>query len=320
VGDVDLLLITHRKAQEVDGIIDAVCERGFSVKRINLCQYPELETYSWSLNTLESQIPRARAGWFHNPGRFTITRSLEGHGRELALNDCDAFWEGMALAKDCEWLNSPSALLLSSLKLSQLSAAAKLGVPVPDTLVTNDPLKAENFFTYHHGAVAKSLANGYSIYGEEQLKLYSRYYPKFPAELKIGLQYSPMIFQRRVKTRCELRVTYIDGKCFGLSADTTDLDGELIDIRRLDYKKEKGRFSGIDVPETICVATEKLMRHFNLSYAGLDWLQDLDGNWQFLELNCMGAFKWSELQGAGNITSALVEALVKRVENGERTI
>jgi len=317
VGEIDLLLITHRKAQEVDGVIDAVRAKGLSVERVNLCRYPEQATYTWSSIPLDRppNFPKARVGWFHNPGLYSISRSLDGHGRELALKECEGFWEGLALAIDLDWLNHPEALILSSRKLAQVDVATRLGISVPETLVSNDPVAVARFFVQHHGAVVKSLANGYSVYREERLKLYSRYYSKLPAELADGLSYSPMVFQRCIEKRCELRVTCVDGECFGLVADTSDLTSENIDIRRLDYEAEKSRFLGIKVPEPVLDASLALMSHFKLAYAGLDWIQDVNGEWYFLELNCMGAFKWSELQGAGDITTALASAIARRVSN-----
>ncbi len=316
MGETDLFIITHRKAQEVDGVIDAVRAKGLSVERVNLCQYPEQATFSWSPDT-DSKTPfaAAKVGWFHNPGRYSITRTLEGHGRELALRECEGFWEGLALANDCHWLNNPKSLILSSRKIGQISTARRLGITVPETLVSNDPIEAAEFLAKHEGAVVKSLANGFSVYGEEQLKLYSRYYSTLPSELTEGLQYSPMVFQRRIRKSNELRVTCVDGTYFGLIANTSDLSSENIDIRRLDYSAEQERFRGIDVPSDVARASQKLMDNFSLSYAGLDWIQDTDGSWCFLELNAMGAFKWSELQGAGNITDTLANAIIRRAES-----
>lgn len=317
MGETDLLLITHRKAQEVDGVIDAVRAKGLLVERVNLCQYPEQENYSWSSCQTDNlrRFARAKVGWFHNSGRYSISRSLEGHGRELALRECDGFWEGIGLAIDCDWVNHPQYLILSSRKLGQIAMATRLGIAVPETLVSNDPTEVVDFFSKHQGAVVKSLANGYSVYRDEHLKLYSRFYRQLPHEIAEGLRYSPMIFQRRISKLNELRVTCIDGACFGLIADTSDMEGENVDIRRLDYKAEQGRFRGIDVPDDISRASQMLMDKLKLSYAGLDWIQDADGDWHFLELNSMGAFKWSELQGAGDITAALAEAIVRRVES-----
>ena len=315
----DLLLITNQRATEVDGVIDRCRMRGLTVERINLCQYPEWARFSWSparggfsesenlANTLSAKVI-----WHHDPGRFTITGSLKGHARELALRDCDGFWEGMTHSSRATWLNCPQSLATSSKKLLQLSLAQSFGISAPETLVSNDPEQVRAFFDAHGGAVAKSIANGYSVYGTEQLKLYSRFYSTPPKELLEGLAYSPMIFQKRVAKQRELRVTIVDDRCFGMVANTADLNEQDIDIRRLDYNVERKRFSGFSVPEAVEAASRKLMQDLELSYAGLDWIEEQDGRWLFLELNCMGSFKWSELCGAGDITGALSEALIKR--------
>lgn len=316
----DVVLVTHQRATEVDGVIDLLRAKGLSVERFNLCQYPERSNFSWDPEA-ESGLGLLLAhgaGWFHNPGRYTIARSLEGHGRELSLRECDAFWDGAALAASLSWLNPPAALILSSRKLHQLSRARELGIPIPLTLVSNDRNAVSSFFKQCEGAVAKSLANGYSIYGKEHLKVYTRFYTHPPEELLDGLIYSPMIFQHRINKRRELRVTVVDSQCFGMVADTSDIGSEDVDLRHLDYDMERHRFGGLTVPDHMAAASRAIMDSFGLSYAGLDWIEDQHGQWLFLELNCMGAFKWSELCGAGDITTAIADALIRRAANNDR--
>ena len=50
-----------------------------------------------------------------------------------------------------------------------------------------------------------------------------------------------------------------------MATDTADLDGDLVDIRRLDYAKEKKRFSGMAVPSHVEEASRKLLRSFGLA-------------------------------------------------------
>lgn len=316
----DVVLITNQRATEVDGVIDILRSRRLSIERINLCQYPERAGYSWAPDAVggNKAVLVGRAGWFHDPGRYTIAHSLQGHGRELSLRECDGFWEGAALAAPLSWLNPPDALILSSRKLHQLSRARELGILLPPTLVSNDPNAACSFFEKYDGAVAKSIANGFSIYGDESLKLYSRFYMSPPEDLLNGLTYSPMIFQQRISSIRELRVTVVEDCCFGMVADTSDLNWGEVDLRRLDYKKEKHRFAGLTVPDYVAKASRAMVSSFGLSYAGLDWIEDKDGQWFFLEINCMGAFKWSELCGAGDITTAIADALTQRATNRDR--
>jgi glutathione synthase/RimK-type ligase-like ATP-grasp enzyme len=306
-------------ASEIDGVIDVVRNHGLTVERINLCEYPENLCTSWSTSADGRNQPfyGAKAGWFHDPGNYSITAHMGGHGREIALRECSAFWEGAALGASIAWLNNPDRLILSSLKLAQLAAAKALGISMPATLVSNDHRAVSSFFRDNDGAVAKSLATGYSVYGTEKLKLYSRRYHRPPEALLSGLSLSPMIFQQFVPKVRELRVTIVDGMCFGMSADTRDLNGAEIDLRQLDYTQERHRFAGIVVPDKVAEASLALMRHFNLCYAGFDWVEDDRGNWLFLELNCMGSFKWSELCGAGDISGALAAALIKRARENE---
>ena len=124
-----------------------------------------------------------------------------------------------------------------------------------------------------------------------------------------------MIFQRKIPKVNELRVTVVDGECFGMFVDTSNLGDSETDIRKLNYTNEKMRFSGGPVPDDVTKSSVRLMEIFGLSYAGIDWVQDANGEWYFLELNCMGSFKWSEICGAGSITDSIASALIRRSQN-----
>ena len=136
-------MVTHQRAVEVDGVIDLLRADGLSIERLNLCQYPENSIYSWSphrgmkSSSIENLLS-AKVGRFHNPGHYTISRSLEGHARELAFRECQGFWYGVTSSANINWLTPPASLHQASHKLSQLSQALDLGFPIPPTLISND--------------------------------------------------------------------------------------------------------------------------------------------------------------------------------------
>ena len=59
----------------------------------------------------------------------------------------------------------------------------------------------------------------------------------------------------------------------------------------------------------------KLTNTFDLSYAGIDWIESTDGNFYFLEVNPLGSFKWYEQCGKYDITKAIGRCLLAKFNN-----
>jgi glutathione synthase/RimK-type ligase-like ATP-grasp enzyme len=60
----------------------------------------------------------------------------------------------------CPWISVPSAIREAENKPKQLRLALELGLPVLDSLVTQDPFEARRFVEEFGGAVIKPLYHG----------------------------------------------------------------------------------------------------------------------------------------------------------------
>src|SRR5690606_7968876 len=106
------------------------------------------------------------------------------------------------------WLNPPWADEVGQRKLRQLQLARSLGLPGPETLITNDPARARDFVASHApgGVVRKAFRNiaeaprETSVVSEADLRLIDI------------VRFAPVIFQRFVPADLDLRGTYVDGE------------------------------------------------------------------------------------------------------------
>jgi hypothetical protein len=314
-GARNILVVTRRDTTEVDGVIDELRGRGFSIVRWNLCQFPENESAiilgggaSPSVGFLQSQFA---AAWLHDSGSLSVLKSLEGLPREVALRECTAFWEGSLLQLSTRWLNPPAAVRTASNKVLQLVTAERLGIRVPPFVVTNDPRPIRQLLLDHGAIVIKNLATGYLEYGAKRLKFYTRKMTEFPSDFVASLRFGPVIVQQAISKVLEYRVTVVDQDCFAVAIDCTGLDDATVDTRQIDFSKERERFKGIDLPD-IEFHSRRIVASLGLSYAGVDWAVDECGNVFFLECNPLGAFKWYEIVCGRSITSSLSAALERR--------
>lgn len=307
-------IFTHRRAQEVDGVIDVLRSRGASIVRVNWCQYPDQSEYTFGEADALARLNESAVGWFHEPYLFSAARALTGLPRDVALRECAAFWDGVVACLNCAWLNEPSAVRRASNKVLQLRLAFKSGVPAPPYVITNDQARAREFIAGCDGTVIKSLAAGYTEYGETRVKAYTRRVRVEDAELLEGLSRGPAIFQEEVRKKTEIRVTVVDNECFSVEFDCSNAPVEAVDMRQLDYAANALRFGRATNVDQVEVWSREMAAALGLSYACFDWVRDESGRAFFLECNPLGSFKWSELRGKWPITGALASALLKRAK------
>lgn len=306
----NVVIFSHQEGREIDGVIDLLRAKGIQIQRFNLCQFPQSLRFSLSKGSGQTS-PAGAAGWAHNTGEFSFARELTGMEREVAMEECDAFIEALLTQQSCTWLNAPANIRAAGNKPNQLRRAEELGLPVPDYRITNDPAVVAEFRNMYPQIVMKALRVGFLHYGPgDGWKFYTK--SLMPTDCLDGLEYSPQIFQERIRRKAEIRVTVVDGNCYSIGINCENLPEGVTDIRELDYEKERARFF---VPEGIREIESwsiRLLQEYGLGYGGLDWAIDHDGRASFFEMNACGSFKWFEKCGAGDITSALADALARR--------
>lgn len=313
-----LLIISNQNEQEVDGVIDFLRDRNVEVIRWNLCQFPENEYFTISSSSFlfpkiqNTDIPRV--AWLHHYGQFSIENSLTGLEREVSLKECKGFVEGLLLSLNCVWFNNPLNIIHVSNKVFQLRIAQKLKIPFPEYIITNDKNQVQKFVASKKSVIIKSISAGYISYDKINYKIYSRQFFNIPEQLLSALKFAPVILQEEIEKKREIRVTVIKGQCFSIEIDFSNLP-KTIDVRELIQDKNRHLFRRAKKVKDIEEMSIKLTNTFDLSYAGIDWIESTDGNFYFLEVNPLGSFKWYEQCGKYDITKAIGRCLLAKFNN-----
>jgi ribosomal protein S6--L-glutamate ligase len=180
----------------------------------------------------------------------------------------------------------------------------RAGLPVPETVVTEDVAEAVAAVERFGSAVLKPL---YTSKGRGMARLdgalaLGRVFERFRAD---GL--GPFYLQRFVKhPGRDLGVAVLDGRCIGaywrMAGDgqwmTTILSG--------------GRYAAADPPADALALAERAARHFGLLFTGVDLIEGGDG-FCILEVSAFGGFR-GLLEGCGiDAASLLADAVLRRV-------
>jgi glutathione synthase/RimK-type ligase-like ATP-grasp enzyme len=307
-----VLIVAARHTREVDGVIDRLRDRNLDVVRFSICQYPEFAEISWDPLHARYAYGGPHAAWLCDLSGWSVESKLTGLERETSLAECLAFAEGTLLSLETNWLNSPQATRVASRKLLQLKLACELGFRVPETCVTNSPEDARAFCRKHTTVVAKALASGFVTYGGKNLKFYTRRIRADSTDLFEALHLGPLILQREIAKKEEIRVIVVDNEAFAVRLDLRSISNVEVDIRQLDYKRHEESFSPCLDRTDLITLSKQVVRELGLSYGGIDWAIDSSGNAYFLECNPLGAFKWFEMRSEQDITGSIADALERR--------
>ncbi len=184
------------------------------------------------------------------------------------------------------YLNHPAAMATAGLKALQLVLAQRVGLHVPCTTVTTDPVLARDLGPR---VVVKALTHHIGGLVDESDRT--------------GWSRAVSLTQSRIRPACHVRVTYVDGDLFATRITSPHLDWRR-DLTACAYSP--ARVVGGETE-----AIHLLMGELDLRYGALDFVVDRYDRWWFLEVNPNGQWLWLEHATGQPITAAVAGALCR---------
>jgi len=251
--------------------------------------------------------------WHRRPGEFTPGTFIEPWISKMVEQEARSTFFGMLYAIDCIWVNFPANDTTCISKLMQLQLANKVGLNIPETVVTNRAEVVEKFFEQCNGQVIYKLVSEHSSFSMPQnerpsgiptLQLRAEDLPFIDQ-----VNHAPHLFQRCIRKECDLRVTVVGKEIFCIRIESQSGEGK-IDWRN-DYTVEMEPY---DLPEEIKSKCLELMRRLKLNYGAIDLILSKDGQYVFLEINCAGQYLWIEERTNLPISESLAKLLTGNSE------
>jgi catechol 2,3-dioxygenase-like lactoylglutathione lyase family enzyme len=317
-----VLLVTHSGDHfTVERVAEALARRGARPLRFDTDLFPEEVRLSASLgpggawNVLrvgegEAESSEVRAVWARRMWPPRLSETLDERFRASCVRESAAalegFFDGLCGAR---WVNDPQCERAAENKLLQLRAARESGLDIPPTLLTNDAARARAFYEAEGGRVVAKLLRPLSVsMGDAPFFVYKSDVPAEDIEAFDSLRHCPVVFQRKVEKRRELRVAYVAGRLF-----TGALDASGSARGRTDWRlAEPGEcsWSHASLKPRLAARLKSLMRRLGLNYGAADFILTPDGRHVFLELNPSGEFFWLEHGPGLNVSGALADVLL----------
>ncbi len=253
----------------------------------------------------------AVAVWWRRPRRPEAPAALDAGQQRLFDGEWRHAIDGLVQAVPGFWVNDPARDEAARMKLLQLEAARRAGLPVPRTLVTSSLAEARRFLAgCRRGAVVKSLSSF------KEGGLTRRTGPRDPA-LPARLAAGPAILQERVDG-LDVRVTAVGRRLFAVATDAR-AGGNPDDVRA-DWWKAVASSRPIELPAALARRLLALQRRLGLAYGAIDLRRRRDGGWAFLEVNPAG--QWLQFEAATGlpITASLAALLARGGKDRARPV
>lgn len=264
----------------------------------------EIRTSTWQLiDNTGSRLSSddITAVWWRRAASHQISdRVYDPAARRFIVNECSQVFNSIAAWPTYLTLNNVERERVASLKPVQLAVASQIGLIVPETLITNDPESANEFCSIDQSVVFKTLSSPVSTFGETR-----RYKREHKGKLS-SLSDAPVIFQREIAKRRDIRVTAVGDEIFSAAIAHNNPVAMNYPDWRLDAAAECIEYK---LPDAICAQVRALMSRLGLLYGAIDFIETCTGDLVFLEINPCGQFLFVEIDTGQPISKAIASLL-----------
>jgi glutathione synthase/RimK-type ligase-like ATP-grasp enzyme len=227
------------------------------------------------------------------PGRLPPDFPPEA-GRRCAPAARAAVTDLLGLFGQARWINPLAAAERAESKVLQLHLAARLGLRLPDTLVSNNPRDVEAFYHHHQGEIITKLLVPAAVSMEA--------HPDFVYTCRVTAEHLPMlehvraqpqIYQPFLRKVREYRAVAV-GRKFLVGALRVPEEGPLSVDWRQATEEDELRWEEATLPAALEEKLLSLMDALGLSFGVFDLVDTGEGELTFLEVNQGG--EWGMLQ------------------------
>jgi|ETNmetMinimDraft_35_1059890.scaffolds.fasta_scaffold21617_1 glutathione synthase/RimK-type ligase-like ATP-grasp enzyme len=197
-------------------------------------------------------------------------------------------------------VNPPFAGSVNQYKPFQLSGLRHHGIPLPKTLVTNNPERVKRFLEEVGDVVFKPSMGGALCRRLDKDKL---------EELEL-IRKSPVIFQECIEGE-DVRVMMVNGE----AVSSMIVDSTTLDFRDdPNYSSGAGTYRELDLPDDIVAMCAKAQSLLGLRFAGIDLKYCDNDTYYFIEANSSPIYLDVELKHGHNITERIADLLIQEAK------
>jgi glutathione synthase/RimK-type ligase-like ATP-grasp enzyme len=211
----------------------------------------------------------------------------------IAQNDARSLFESLLIQLPTRWVNSWTAYQSHQTKPAQLATLASHGIPVPATLVSNDPDAVRDFIRRTPHVISKPVQGGAHA---RRLSMSDLTPQRFE-----NLAIAPIALQEEI-VGTSIRVFIADEALFACEFETTALD----------YRDDPAaKLKVIHLPADVAAFCQEAANLLGLVWTGIDLRRTADGRYVLLEANPSPMFLGFEERTGLPLTASLAALLTQ---------
>jgi MvdD family ATP-grasp ribosomal peptide maturase len=303
-----VLIITHSQDNEsIPLVIQAIEEQGGKAFRFDTDRYPTQmhldvyysKGYEQQILTVDAQqldLSSVSSVWYRRIAiGARIPHTMESQMREASVGESRATIGGMIASIRGFHFDKLSHIRLADNKQLQLQVAREIGLDIPRTLITNNPLAVKKFAQECQQGMITKMLSSFAIYDEQEGEkvVFTNPVTETDIEHLDGLRFCPMTFQEKIPKALELRTIIVGQRVFTASVDSQRSQKAKYDWRRQGLSLINS-WEQYNLPLDVEKKLLKLLAYFGLHYGAIDIILTPDGRHVFLEVNPVGEFFWLE--------------------------
>ncbi|MGH3809113.1 MAG: ATP-grasp ribosomal peptide maturase [Pseudonocardiaceae bacterium] len=314
-----VLVLAREFDPTADAVVAALTERGVPVFRTDLAAFPKhlrldarLHAGRWTGRLWNEHhsvaLEDIRSIWNRNPSTYRFDGSLTAAEREFCYREAKLGFGGVLAALDVLWANHPNRCADAIFKPYQWTIAAGCGLPVADTVITNDAASARRFAgDVPHETITKALGPSGITEDGQVAVAYTRRLSAADFADPAAVAATATTLQRFVPKAFEVRLTVIGRSMFPVAiyGDT--------EAARTDWRSDPSglRYQLVLLPDAVADAVLAYLKRTSLAYAGFDFVVTPASEWVMLEANSGPQFGWLEAATGAPIVAAMATMLAK---------
>jgi glutathione synthase/RimK-type ligase-like ATP-grasp enzyme len=307
-----ILVVSYPDEDHTIEVVDRLRGRGHDVRVLDFADLPARRTLTCRWDDVGEaafraegpdgtiDLAAARVIWWRRLRPFGLDPSVAASAQGFALSETSQAVNGLLDSLDCAWVNPRAADEAAHRKPLQWTMARRVGLDVPRTLVTTDPLEARRFVEGigARGTVFKAFLASVEAWRETRLVE--------PGDLeRLDLvRLAPVIFQEYIEG-VDLRITVVGDDVFAAEIDARGTSYP-VDMRMV---VGEAAVRAVELPAPVREGLLALLRVLGLQYGAVDMRRTDDGRYVFLEVNPAGQWLFVERLTGLPISEALVDHL-----------
>lgn len=316
-----VLVLAAETDRTADGVVTGLAERGIPVMRVDTSWFPQrmcldAEFDGGAIRGVlrtehrEVDLTDIRSVWVRTPNAYAFPDGLSVAERDFARREAKVGLGGVLLAlPGVLWVNRPDLAATAVYRPLQWEVAARCGLTVPRTVVTNDPDAVRRFADEsRYGVVVKPLTTNL-IYEDYVYRMgwTRRLSVDDLADLR-GIEVTAHLLQDWVDKVWECRAVVVGEEIFAVAIHAGS-DEAYVDWRA-DYSSLS--YEVIDLPSRVATGLRSVMAELGLVYGAFDLSVSRKGSaevFSFLEINPGGQYGFLEGAAGVPITDSMVRFL-----------